>query len=200
MANRKPRRVRQATQLDLFEKALWYISQGDAARALGVTTRMIQYWEVQGLLHPELAAEGRHRRYTKRDLVEMRFIKALLVDQGYSVPALLEKLPSLQAPYDYDPKEVFWDPSRQAWTTSRQAAADLLESLRPGLDHHLQEALKGLRKMTPETATTALLEMLQDVLLGHARMSKPPRRTRKLNSGPEASFEGGLPPISSELF
>ena len=199
MASRKPRRVRQETQLELFEKALWYISQGDAAQALGVTTRMIQYWESQGLLHPELATQGRNRRYTKRDLVEMRFIKALLVDQGYTVPALQEKLAFLQAPYDYDPKEVFWDPSRQIWTTSQQGAADLLLSLRPGLDHHLQEALKGLRKMTPETATAALMDLLQEVLLGQARMSKPPRRTRRINSGPEASFEG-LPPSSSELF
>lgn len=161
---------------------------------------MIQYWESQGLLHPELPAEGRHRRYTKRDLVEMRFIKALLVDQGYTVPALKEKLGSLQTPYDYDPAEVYWDPTRKVWTTPKQMAAETFEGLRPALDHHLQEALKGLRKMTPETATAAFLEMLQDVLLGQMRMKKPPRRTRKLNSGVEASFEGTIPAVSSELF
>jgi DNA-binding transcriptional MerR regulator len=182
--------------------ALWYISQSDAAQTLGVTTRMIQYWETQDLLHPELAVTGRNRRYTKRDLVEMRFIKALLVDQGYTVPALKEKLFSLQAPYDYDPAEVFWDPTRQVWTTPQQQAADVFEGLRPALGHHLQEALKGLRKMTPETASAALLELLQEVLLGPTRLKKPPRRTRKLNSGPEPSFEGGLPDpgFSSELF
>ena len=194
--------MRQETQLELFHKALWYISQSDAAQTLGVTTRMIQYWETQGLLHPELPTSGRNRRYTKRDLVEMRFIKALLVDQGYTVPALKEKLASLQAPYDYDPAEVFWDPTRQVWATPRQLSADVVEGLRPALDYHLREALKGLRKMTPETALTSLLELLQDVLLGPARLKKPPRRTRKLNSGPEPSFEGGLSEFgpSLELF
>ena len=65
------RRIPQKKQLDLFEGAVLYVSQADAARVFGVTTRMIQYWEAQGLLNPELPAEGRSRRYTNFDLVEL---------------------------------------------------------------------------------------------------------------------------------
>ena len=85
------RRIPQKKQLDLFEGAVLYLSQSDAARHFGVTTRMIQYWEAQGLLNPELEAEGRSRKYTNFDLVELKFIKTMVVDCGFSVPSLKEK-------------------------------------------------------------------------------------------------------------
>ena len=91
------KRVLPERQIDLFESPVLYISQGEAANYLGVTVRMIQYWEVQGLLHPECPQSGRQRRYTKNDLVELTFIKSMLVDHGYSVPSLKEKLQQLQA-------------------------------------------------------------------------------------------------------
>lgn len=169
------RRLTQDTQLDLFEGPLLYVSQADAATALGLkSTRLIQYWESQGLLHPELPAEGRNRRYTRRDLVEMRFIHELLEKQGYSVPALKEKLKKLQAPYDYDPAEVFWDPKLERWTTREDIAAARLQELRPELDATTQQALEKLADQ--RRAASVLLDMVRDALEGRTVPKKASKR------------------------
>lgn len=167
------RRIPQDTQLEFFQKTLLYLSQSDAARALGVTVRMIQYWESQGLIHPELPLEGRSRRYTPRDLVELRFIRSLVVEQGFQVPALAEKLRALEAPYDYDPLEVFWDPLDQHWKSRSQLAGEHLQKLRPQLDEKAGAALRKLQPLDPVEASRILLDFLRDVLL-----EKPRKRLR----------------------
>ncbi len=169
------RRIPQDTQLDFFQKTLLYLSQSDAARALGVTVRMIQYWESQGLIHPELPLEGRSRRYTPRDLVELRFIRSLVVDQGFQVPALAEKLKSLEAPYDYDPLEVFWDPRDLAWKSRAQLAGEHLQKLRPLLDERAGAALRKLHPLDPSESARFLLDYMRDLLLERPRK----RRAKK---------------------
>lgn len=167
------RRIPQDHQLEFFQGTPLYLSQSDAARALGVTVRMIQYWESQGLVHPELPAEGRNRRYTPRDLVELRFIRSLVVDQGYQVPALAEKLRQLEAPYDYDPGEVFWDPREQAWKSRQQLAGEHLQKLRPWLDDQAAAALRRLQPLEAQDSARFLLDFVRDFLL-----EKPQRRKR----------------------
>ena len=163
------RRIPQDTQLEFFQKALLYLSQSDAAKALGVTVRMIQYWESQGLIHPELPLEGRSRRYTPRDLVELRFIRSLVVDQGFQVPALAEKLKSLEAPYDYDPLEVFWDPRDQQWKSRAQLAGEHLQNLRPQLDERAGAAIRKLHPLEPAEAARFFLDYMRDLLLERPR-------------------------------
>jgi DNA-binding transcriptional MerR regulator len=172
------RRVNQGTQLDLFDGATMYVSQADAASALGLSSaRIIQYWESQGLLHPELPAEGRNRRYTKRDLVELRFIKSLVVDQGYTLPALKEKLKQLKAPYDYNSGEILWDPKAEQWKSRQQMLAEQMQELRPELDSLVQKALEGLLPKEPSRAAGALLDLIRDVLSGRAE--RPRARARR---------------------
>lgn len=166
------RRIPQDTQLEFFQKALLYLSQSDAAKALGVTVRMIQYWESQGLIHPELPLEGRSRRYTPRDLVELRFIRSLVVDQGFQVPALAEKLKSLEAPYDYDPLEVFWDPRDQQWKSRAQLAGEHLQNLRPQLDERAGAAIRKLHPLDPAEAARFFLDYMRDLLLERPRKRK----------------------------
>lgn len=174
------RRIPQKKQLDLFEGAVLYVSQADAARVFGVTTRMIQYWEAQGLLNPELPAEGRSRRYTNFDLVELRFIKTLVVDQGYSVPALKEKLEKLQAPYYYDPEDAFWDLRDQKWKARSDFAVEQLAGLRSELEPAAGEALQQLLPGDPHAAARSLLDMVREFMEGKAVAKKRPRaRSRK---------------------
>lgn len=188
-----PRRIPQVTQLDIFQRTALYLSQGDAARALGVTVRMIQYWETQGLIHPELPAEGRNRRYTPRDLVELNFIKSLVVDQGYSVPSLLQKLPLLEAPYDYDPLDVFWDPRERAWKSREEISGEHLQRLRPQLDEAAGDALAHLKSQEPGSTARFLLDFLRDFLLDRPRTRRRRRKgaaDRRFASGEYPSYEG----------
>ena len=172
------RRLSQETQLDLFEKALLYVSQADAAAALGLKVRQIQYWETQGLLHPELPAEGRNRKYTKRDLVELRFIKTLVEDCGYSVPSLREKLSLLQAPYDYDPTEVFWDQRDGRWKSRGMLSVEVFNSLRERLEPLAAEALERLLPGGSQRAAAALLDLVREALEGRMDASRGRKRRR----------------------
>lgn len=171
------RRIPQDQQLEFFQQAPLYLSQADAAQLLGVTRRMVQYWESVGLLHPELPAQGRNRRYTPRDLVELRFIKSLVVDQGFQVTALVDKLRALEAPYDYDPTEVFWDPRDQSWKSRSQLAGEQLQTLRPQLDQRAADALQQLDPFEAETASRFLLDFLRDHLLGRSPRGRRRRST-----------------------
>jgi DNA-binding transcriptional MerR regulator len=166
-------------QLPLFEGAVLYMSQADAAAALGITTRMIQYWESQGLLHPEQPQEGRSRRYTPRDLVELAFIKAMLVDQGYTVPALKEKLASLPAPYYYDPQDLFWDLRDRRWKTRSQIAVEHLTQAAPQLEPALAHVLQTLaeRGQEPASMARAILALVREALAG--KLPARPSRRRK---------------------
>lgn len=172
------RRIPQKKQLDLFEGAVLYVTQADAARVFGVTTRMIQYWESQGLLNPELPLEGRNRKYTNFDLVELRFIKTLVVDQGYSVPALKEKLAALQAPYYYDPEDAFWDLKDRAWKSRSAFAVEQLGAVRGELESAAGEALDRLLPGEPKQIARTLLDLVRDFLDGRA-VQKRRGRPRK---------------------
>lgn len=163
--------------MDLFDGAVLYLSQADAAKALGITTRMIQYWESQGLLNPELPAEGRSRKYTTYDLVELRFVKGMVVDQGYSVPALKEKLATLQAPYYYDPQEAFWDLRDGRWKARGELAAERLGEVRQELLPVAVEALERLLPGELERAARSLLDLVRGALEG--RTTKTTRRKRR---------------------
>jgi DNA-binding transcriptional MerR regulator len=52
----------------------------DVADAVGVSPRMLRYWEQEGLIAPSRGPGG-HRRYNRHDLLMIKLIKRLL-DQG----------------------------------------------------------------------------------------------------------------------
>ncbi len=52
-----------------------------AAEVAGVTYRQLDYWARTGLTRPSLTGESGGRRYSYRDLLELRVLKALL-DSG----------------------------------------------------------------------------------------------------------------------
>jgi DNA-binding transcriptional MerR regulator len=166
------RRIPQKRQLDLFEGAVLYVTQSDAARLFGITTRMIQYWEQQDLLNPELPVEGRSRKYTNFDLVEMRFIKTLVVDQGYTVPSLKEKLANLQAPYYYDPEDAFWDLRDQQWKSRTGFAVEQLAEVRDELEDKTAKALATLLPGEPDEIAKSVLNLVREYLEGKAGKKK----------------------------
>lgn len=166
------RRIPQKRQLDLFEGAVLYVTQADAARLFGITTRMIQYWEQQGLLNPELPVEGRSRKYTNFDLVEMRFIKTLVVDLGYTVPSLKEKLSTLQTPYYYDPEDAFWDLRDQQWKSRTAFATEKLAEVRDELEDTTAKALATLLPGEPQEVARSVLNLVREFLEGKAGKKK----------------------------
>lgn len=66
---------------------------GEAAGALGVSTRSLRYYEDQGILHPGRTASG-YRVYTDEDLVTARRIQQLLT-AGLSTTLIKTLLPCL---------------------------------------------------------------------------------------------------------
>jgi DNA-binding transcriptional MerR regulator len=180
-------RVRPDAQLELFEGMVLYLSQADAAKVLEVSTRMIQYWESQGLLHPEYPQEGRSRRYTRLDLVEMAFIKAMVEDQGFSVPSLREKLRNLPAPYYYDPVDLFWDMRSQSWKSRSMLAVEHFNSVQSRLAPAMAELLEKMKELGPDGKSASLLSLIRDGLSGKLPEPRGKARTRKRRVRPRPS-------------
>ena len=58
---------------------------GEAARALGVETYVLRFWETQfGFLKPK-HTRTKHRFYHEKDLDVLRLIKRLLHDEGFTI-------------------------------------------------------------------------------------------------------------------
>lgn len=179
------KRITAERQFELFPGAMPYVSQADAARALGtdmkgkeITPRIIQYWESQGLLHPELPIEGRSRRYTQQDLVELHFIKVLVEDLGFTVPSLKAKLAKLDSPYYYDPYDCFWDLKEEAWKSRSGLAVERLGQVREQLESRTVQALERLLPGDLKRAVRAVLDLVRDALEGKALVParRAPRR------------------------
>ncbi|NUW45864.1 MerR family transcriptional regulator [Nonomuraea rhodomycinica] len=66
---------------------------GELARASGVTVRALRYYEQQGLLQPERAANG-YRQYDGRAVTKVRNIQ-LLLSNGFTAQDVRDFLPCL---------------------------------------------------------------------------------------------------------
>lgn len=79
---RKPASPRPATVSVFPERGL---KIGEAARALGVETYVLRFWETQFPFLKPKHTRTRHRFYQEKDLDVLRLIKRLLHDEGFTI-------------------------------------------------------------------------------------------------------------------
>ena len=58
---------------------------GEAARALGVETYVLRFWETQFPFLKPKHTRTKHRFYQERDIAVLRVIKRLLHDEGFTI-------------------------------------------------------------------------------------------------------------------
>ena len=97
---------------------------------VGITYRQLDYWARTGLLTPSLAeakGSGTQRRYSYRDLVELKVIKQLL-DSGLSLQAARVALNSLRSDLQTDiaSANLVLAGSRSVLAQSGEEVVDLL--------------------------------------------------------------------------
>ncbi len=79
---RKPAPQKPATISAIPERGL---KIGEAARALGVGTYVLRFWETQFPFLKPKHTRTRHRFYQEKDLDVLRLIKRLLHDEGFTI-------------------------------------------------------------------------------------------------------------------
>ena len=79
---RKPASQKPATITAIPERGL---KIGEAARALGVETYVLRFWETQFPFLKPKHTRTKHRFYQEKDLDVLRLIKRLLHDEGFTI-------------------------------------------------------------------------------------------------------------------
>ena len=79
---RKPAPQKPATISPIPERGL---KIGEAARALGVETYVLRFWETQFPFLKPKHTRTKHRFYQEKDLDVLRLIKRLLHDEGFTI-------------------------------------------------------------------------------------------------------------------
>ena len=79
---RKPKPDARATMSLFPERGL---KIGEAARALGVETYVLRFWETQFPFLKPRHTRTKHRFYQEKDLDVLRLIKRLLHDEGFTI-------------------------------------------------------------------------------------------------------------------
>jgi DNA-binding transcriptional MerR regulator len=79
---RKPASQKSATITAIPERGL---KIGEAARALGVETYVLRFWETQFPFLKPKHTRTKHRFYQEKDLDVLRLIKRLLHDEGFTI-------------------------------------------------------------------------------------------------------------------
>jgi DNA-binding transcriptional MerR regulator len=79
---RKPKSDARATMPLFPERGL---KIGEAARALGVETYVLRFWETQFPFLKPRHTRTKHRFYQEKDLDVLRLIKRLLHDEGFTI-------------------------------------------------------------------------------------------------------------------
>jgi DNA-binding transcriptional MerR regulator len=79
---RKPAPPKPATMSLFPERGL---KIGEAARALGVETYVLRFWETQFPFLKPKHTRTKHRFYQEKDLDVLRLIKRLLHDEGFTI-------------------------------------------------------------------------------------------------------------------
>jgi MerR family copper efflux transcriptional regulator len=100
---------------------------GQAAKASGVTAKMIRHYEALDLIRPAARTAARYRIYDDREVHTLRFIRRAR-DLGFSVKEIAALL-------------ALWQDQRRASSAVRQVASTHLEAL----DRKIAE-LQGMRR------------------------------------------------------
>lgn len=79
---RKTASAAPASRLTIPERGL---KIGEAARALGVETYVLRFWETQFAFLKPRHTRTKHRFYQQKDLEVLRLIKRLLHDEGFTI-------------------------------------------------------------------------------------------------------------------
>ncbi|WP_028604149.1 Cu(I)-responsive transcriptional regulator [Ottowia thiooxydans] len=111
------------------------VAIGEAARASGVSPKMVRYYEELGLLGSVLRTDSGYRQYTSSDVHTLRFIKRART-LGFSMPEIAELV-------------GLWRDRERASSSVKQIA-----------QHHvddLQERIEGMQAMR-----RTLLHLLHD--------------------------------------
>jgi DNA-binding transcriptional MerR regulator len=66
-----------------FTKKIPYLDTEDTLEEVGITRRQLNYWRGKGLVTPELGADA--KRFTEKDVRLLKFLRRLIVDQGFPV-------------------------------------------------------------------------------------------------------------------
>ena len=107
---------------------------GEAARATGVSTKMIRYYEQIALIRPADRTDGNYRSFSDRDINDLKFVKRAR-SLGFSLVAIADLL------------SLWRDPNR-----TRAEVTIIVEGHLSGLEARLTEmqamidALKGLAR------------------------------------------------------
>jgi DNA-binding transcriptional MerR regulator len=81
-SRRKPAPSKPATTAMFPERGL---KIGEAARAVGVETYVLRFWETQFQFLKPKHTRTKHRFYQEKDLDVLRLIKRLLHDEGFTI-------------------------------------------------------------------------------------------------------------------
>lgn len=105
-----------------------FYTQKEAAEVLGITPRMLIYWEKQLLPGVRKRKGGRHRIYTDDDLKILRLC-FLLLEQGWDSKAVREKLQLMKKKKIRRINDLYWDINEKSWVTKDEIIARQMRSV-----------------------------------------------------------------------
>ena len=104
---------------------------GEAAKASGVSAKMIRYYEQTGLIPPAERTASGYRSYSDSDVHRLRFIRRAR-DLGFAVPEISDLL--------------------NLWNDNARHSADVKRLAQAHIDE-LQQKIDGLRQMADTLQT-----------------------------------------------
>ena len=110
---------------------------GEAARALGVETYVLRFWETQFPFLKPKHTRTKHRFYQEKDLDVLRLIKRLLHDEGFTIAGANKHIKEFGIDALMSGKPV----ARPAPSSSERASSNS-----PGIDVQARRVLSEVRR------------------------------------------------------
>lgn len=144
------------------------VTIGEAAKATGVSAKMIRYYEETGLLPPADRTASGYRLYAENDLHTLRFVRRSR-DLGFSV----EDIAGLLA---------LWQDRGRASAQVKALAVQHLTDLRRRIAE-LEAMARTLTSLADHCSGDSRPDcpILDDLAAEHSQQSRRPRRTKPLS-------------------